>query len=389
MFNLGRDRVVPRFECRGLWAAAILIGVAYGAMMVLFVDSLFEWAVSRWPVAGIVVGVHLVVLPWVLIGVLLGRSPCRVRTCIGLAVVMNIGVFVANLLGHLTRVPGFGAQAGIPVPDWRVGLAFAATTGIVIAATLLGRWFGRLLFGAPIEQTEPPRLCWACGYERGSADPCPECGVALAGSRPRGRVELGLWRLARRVAVPALVLAVVAWFGYASWRIRADYLPTRAYLRVFDAAKGWEPAYAYIDHLYGAVASGSGGRFFNSIGRTQDLGDGSGRMIQVSYWAMAPRGLPVMQVRICAEATLPAGWPAGTERFVDWGTPATIVADLNREQAERVIREGLPRGLVEAIVAKADELGWKAAGGINAMGGQRVEIDPAPHFAGNAQTSDE
>lgn len=385
MFNPGRERVVPRFESRGLWAVALLIGVGFGVVMTAGLDPFAEWAVRRWPVAGIVLVVHAVVLPWLALGVLLGRTACRVRTCIGLAVIMNVGVVVASLLGSLRHTPGFGAQAGVPIPNWRIGLGFVATTAIVVAAILLGRWIGRLLFGAPIEQTEPPRLCWQCGYECGEAERCPECGTVRAESRPRGRIEQGVWRLARRAAAPVLVIAAVAWAGYAAWRVGADYLPTRAYLRMFDGEKGWRPAYAHIDLLHGAKASGTGGRYFNSIGRTQELEDGSGRLIQVSYWAIAPAGLPVMQVRICAEATLPLGWPPTAERFVDWGTPGTIVADLNREQADYVIRNGLPRGLVGAIVAKADEVGWKAGVGMNNMGGQRIVIDPAPYFEAPAE----
>lgn len=380
MSDSTRQRVVPALRTRRLWAVALLAGLLYGAALSLALDKAAEWAASNWPVAGPIAVLHVLSLPWVLAGVVIGRRPVRAARLFGLAAVAILGTFLAAMAAGLINRPGFGADADTPLLSWRIVIALLVCWGAASLLLLLGRWIARRLFGVPFAQPDPPRYCWACAYERAQADPCPECGTSANAAAALPQREAAAWRWAMRGAVPALVCTAIAFTGYAAWRVRADFVPTRAFLSAFSEERGWSDSYAYIDHVHGADSRGLGGRYLNSIGVTRVLPDGSGRMILVSYRALVPGGLPVMQVRICAEATLPLGWPPLAQRMTDWGSPGTIVADLNREQAEHVVRHGLPQSLVGAIVAEADRVGWKPWGGMQSGGG-RIEIDPAPHFA--------
>ncbi|MBX3402200.1 MAG: hypothetical protein KF699_02195 [Phycisphaeraceae bacterium] len=353
--------------------------MAYGCAAAAFVEDLSELMVRNWPIAGPIVMAHLMALPMVVIGVVLGRQPPPAWRVLLVAVWVVIGLSLGGTAASLVKSEGFGVGMQAYLVPLRVGIVMIAYWAFASLLMLIGWWLARRLFGVPLEQTDPPRYCWVCAYERGQIDPCPECGTPAAAARPPLR-EAAAWRLARLGATPALALLAVGFAGYAAWRVSVDTLPTLRFVQKFDAERGWTPTYAYIDHIHGADSRGLGGRYLNATGFTRELGDGSGRMILVSYRALVPGDLPVMQVRMCAEATLPLGWPPQGQRMTDWGSPGTIVADLNREQAEQVLKNGVPQGLIDAIVAEADRVGWKPWGGMQS-GGTRIEIDPAPHFA--------
>lgn len=388
MGHAGRERIVPPFPPRGLWPAMTLAGVCNGCALAVCIDNLAEWLAVNWPVAGPIVLAHVVALPLVLLGFVLGRQPLRVRHVAMAAAAFVPGIMLAAMAASLTGSLGFGVDVSLlsfPVQMLTIAFAYWFLGSLLM---LLGWWLSRRLFGVPVAQTDPPRYCWVCAYERGAIDPCPECGTGAGSASAWLQGEAAAWRSVRRAALPALVALAVGFCAYAAWRVQADTLPTLRFVRAFGAERGWTPAYAYIDHLYPPSPQGLRGRYLNSMGFTRELGDGSGRMILVSYRALVPGGLPVMQVRLCAEATLPPGWPAGAQRMTDWGAPGTIVADLNREQAERVVRHGVPPSLIDAMIAKADEVGWKPWGGMQS-GGTRIEIDPAPHFAGASSAGPE
>lgn len=380
MITSGRERVVPPFSPRGLWPAALLVGLGYGALLAIVMEDLAEWLVSNWPTAGVVVLVHVVTLPLALIGVAIGRQPIRPPRVLWIAAVFLVGFVLAMMAVSLTKSEGFGIGSNLLAFPLRVALAFGVYWAVTAGLLMLGWVTARRLFGTPVPQTDPPRFCWVCAYERGDIDPCPECGTTAESAAARPQREAAAWRALRRWALPAIAAVAIGFTGYSAWRIAVDTIPSRRFLEAFGEDQGWTSTYAYIDQVYGADRNGLGGRFLNSFGVTRELPDGSGRMILVSYRALVPDGLPVMQVRICAEATLPLGWPPQAQRQTDWGSPGTIVADLDREQAEHVVRHGVPQSLIDAIVAEADRVGWKPWGGMQS-GGTRIEIDPALYFA--------
>jgi hypothetical protein len=354
--------------------AAFVWGVPIGYFIEDVGQAIEEVIGRRWPNAVPILMIHLVVLWYAVIPLLLARVTPRMRWVLLAAIATNLGIFCASFARSMVGRVGFGADPSVPMVHSPQFIAFFVTSAIAAAVAIAVWWLYRWLRFVPVEQREDGSLCIACGYEMGAADPCPECGTTRADARPRGRRLDAAWRWIQRAARPVLVVIVLFGAGYAAWRVAVDYLPTRRFVERFDT--GGSAAYAYVDsdqiHLHTPLP--------NSIGHTINLNDGTGRMILVSFHPRPPEGLAAMQVRVCAPATHPPGWPVDAQRMTDWGMPGTVVADLNREQAERVIREGLPRGLVEAIVAKADEVGWKAGGGINNMGGQRFEVDAGPHF---------
>jgi len=368
--GIGRERVVQKHDPRGVLCLAFVIGLAVGAALVA-TERLVAAHLSARPVLGQLLLVHLVVLPFLSYGVMLARLASRVGVFIAAAVIMNLGVFLAGAAISVSESLGFGAQVGL-LP-WQMLPAFAVTSVMGILCVLATRWLYRSLRYIPVEQTNPPRLCMRCAYEMGEVERCPECGAWRERARPRGAWLDYDWMFVQRWSRPLVVVILLVLAGYASWRIVTDYLPTRTFIRAFDTGR---PAYAYIDGYWY-----QDGVYAPSMGRTIDLNDGTGRMVLVSFNALPPAGLSMMQVRLCAPATLPPGWPLGAERMTDWGLPRTIVADLNRDQAERVLREGLPPGLIDAIGAKADEVGWKPGGGMQNVGGPRLTIDAGPFFA--------
>ena len=380
MSAAGRERTVPPFSPRGLGPVALLVGLGYGVLLGIVVEDLAEWMVARWPTAGVVVLVHVVTLPIVAMGMVVGRQPVRVARVLALAATFILGFILAMMAVSLSRSEGFGVGSNLIEFPLRVIVAIGVYWAMAAGLMVLGWVLARRLFGTSVPQTDPPRFCWVCAYECGSADPCPECGTAHAAAAARPQREAAAWRVLRRSALPAMAAVVIGFAGYSAWRIAADTWPTQRFLAAFGEDQGWTSTYAYIDQVHGADRNGLGGRYLNSFGVSRELPDGSGRMILVSYRALVPEGLPVMQVRICAEATLPLGWPPQAQRQSDWGSPGTIVADLNREQAEHVVRHGLPQSLIDAIVAEADRVGWKPWGGMQS-GGTRIEIDPALYFA--------
>lgn len=364
----------------------LLWGLGYGVLLGVVMEALAEWLVARWPTAGVFVLVHVVALPIAFMGIVIGRQPVRPRRVLLFAAVFIVGFMLAMLAVSLTKSEGFGVGSNLLAFPLRMALALGVYWAVVAALMMLGWFMARRIFGVPVAQTDPPRLCWVCAYECGPADPCPECGTAHVDAAARPQREAAAWRAMRRVSVPLLVLLATGFAGYSAWRVAVDTIPSWRFLAAFGEAQGWTSTYAYIDQVYGADRNGLGGRFLNSFGVTREVPDGSGRMILVSYRALVPEGLPVMQVRICTEATLPLGWPPQAQRMTDWGSPGTIVANLDRQQAEHVVRHGVPQSLIDAIVAEADRVGWKPSGGMQSGGGLPITIDPRPHFANPTST---
>ncbi len=370
----GRERVVRQYDPRGVLCASFVWGVFLGVVLIPALEHLNNWLGPRSQLWAVTVSLSLVILSYTLVPLLLARVAHRAKYFVWSAMVMNVGAFVATIALGYVRDLGFGATWWRKSPNPEMFVAFGITTGIAVAAALTTRWLFHRLRYVPVEQTAPARLCFGCAYEMGEADPCPECGGWRSGTRPRGAWLDSGWMVLQRWSRLLLVVMLLAFTGYSGWRVKSDLLPTLRFLSRFDT--GDNAAYAYIDeYLY------TDGVYAPAIGRTIDLNDGTGRMILVSFNAAPPAHLPMMQVRICAPATLPPGWPTGAERMTDWGTPGTIVSRLDRDQTEWVLRDGLPRGLIDAIVAKADEVGWKAWGGMHPGGGQAIVIDPASYFS--------
>lgn len=369
----GRERVVQKYDPRGVWCAALLWGVPLGYFIEDVAQAVEDAFGRRWPNAVPILLIHFVVMWYAVVPLMLARVSPRMRWMLFAAIATNVGFFCASFVRSMVGRVGFGADPSVPVLHLPQLIAFTATSTIAAAVALAVWRLYRWLRFVPVEQREDGSLCIACGYEMGPADPCPECGTKRAGARPRGRRIDAAWRLLQWAARPAAAVLVLLTAGYFGYRYWYDYLPTREFVAKFGV--GQTPAYAFVDVLPAGVQRGS--TFAGAVAYTVDLADGTERMLLVSFNNCVPRGLPAMQIRMAAPAP---GWPVRPQRWLDWGIPETIVADLNREQAEHVIRKGLSRSLVDAITAKADEVGWRAGGGMGA-GGPRLVINAAPYFA--------
>ena len=191
----------------------------------------------------------------------------------------------------------------------------------------------------------------------------------------RGRWIVRGFAWLQRASRPILALGLIVVAAIVVWLVCVQMIPAKRFLAKFDTGKN--RAYAYIDRPPGYV-----GMYQNALGRTIPLNDGTDRVILVAYQPRPWRGNVPMQVRIAAPQAKPAGWPEQAEwNQFDWGFPS-VVAELDADLAERVIRDGLPERLRQDIVARADKAGWKpSAGGGSWSGPGRLEIEnPRRYF---------
>lgn len=226
MAQSARERIVPPFPPRGLWPAMTLAGVCYGCALGVFVDDVGDWLAVNWPVAGPIVLAHVVGLPLVLLGFALGRQPLRVRHVALAAAAFVPGLMLAAMAVSLTGSLGFGIDTGLQGLSVQILIVVAVYWLLGSLLMLLGWWLSRRFFGVPVAQTDPPRYCWVCAYERGATDPCPECGTGAEEASARPQREAAAWRIVRRAALPALGALAVGFGAYAAWRVRVDTLPT-------------------------------------------------------------------------------------------------------------------------------------------------------------------
>ncbi len=226
MAQSARERIVPPFPPRGLWPAMTLAGVCYGCALGVFVDDVGDWLAVNWPVAGPIVLAHVVGLPLVLLGFALGRQPLRVRHVALAAAAFVPGLMLAAMAVSLTGSLGFGIDTGLQGLSVQILIVVAVYWLLGSLLMLLGWWLSRRFFGVPVAQTDPPRYCWVCAYERGATDPCPECGTGAEEASARPQREAAAWRIVRRAALPALGALAVGFGAYTAWRVRVDTLPT-------------------------------------------------------------------------------------------------------------------------------------------------------------------
>ena len=380
----GRERVVRRYDPRGVMCLAFLWGVVIRDVLIPLGEYIDQWIPPQFPMATIVILVHLLVLSFAVGPLMLARVTSQGHLQLVCAVMVVLGLYAAELADRFLSSLGKGTLWG-----WTdVGVADVVTLVVYWAAAsaiaFIVRWLYRAIRSQPIEQTDPPQLCYACGYEAGVADPCPECGICWKDARPRGVVLDSIWKWLQRSGRLALAIVLLLFSVYAGYRIATEYVSTRGFLARFG--EGFRPVNAMHELAYAADPNDP--TAWRCNGRVFPLDGESGRMILVTYLARTRRSVPVMHVRICAPATAPPGWSGRIEDWTDWGA-GTVVADLDRDQAERVIRDGLPRGLIDAIVAKAAKTGWKPSGGIHNSVGLRITVDPTPYFEDDAATNDD
>jgi hypothetical protein len=368
------EHVTPVLPRRGRCSLFFLLGSGWGVFFTwLSWSPMSSWTYFGWSEATWRIILQAIpVLAW---AALWTRFEQRAWVSARLGAVFGLGVIVGTVGWSAFTMPGLGYDENNWWGPLVVGGPILALVGAIVGAGLaaLAR-FGVL---QAVVQPDPPRLCWKCGYDLGLplAPRCTECGTPPGRVRPRARGRFALLSGLVRSAPVALALAIVTIGSLAAYRAAKEIPPLRAFDRRFAGA---EPVSTYIDLDLAKTAGRGVYSYTRAVGRLLTQQDSSGRRYQVSFTPSPRRDPddPAMQVRVAMPA--PPPFPGFDALLTDWGL-VTVVADLDDEQARRVLRDGLPPGLLEALSARADTIGWRP---MNATGspGKREVVDPGPFF---------
>lgn len=236
--------------------------------------------------------------------------------------------------------------------------AYGALCG-VLAITLSRRF----LF---VVAEQSGSLCWRCGYDLGAASisVCPECGTQAAPAHFRLARPIRLFdRLARRGRVFLIMLAVSAG-AWCTSRVFTRVIPTYQFYSAFG---GWgqpgDPGHTWLYVPSGRTPSG----LWDGAAACLPFDDDPSRGLIVAYWPGGPPGAPrgirmrIQYVQMPQPAAMPAGAPPVC--YPDEGS-VRIYADLNAEQARRVVRENrVPPELAAALRNRATEQAWTMPAG--------------------------
>jgi hypothetical protein len=235
--------------------------------------------------------------------------------------------------------PAFGAWGDVDVTA--LGPLFTVSVGVVALAAA-ARLFVRAFV---LRLVEPdPATCAECGYLLGDDQriaACPECGLARgAWPRQSGALWNSWYRLQGRARwVSPLLLAVIG--AWAVDRVVRVASPIRAFDR------------ALMQEAGGGAIIGVGTRTLTSADMYSfwvEPTQGNRPGIAYAYKPDPRAGMPSMRLALCIYKD-----PRMEMTFGN----SPIFIDLNRSQAEEVIRRGgVPPRLREAMYRRADELNW-------------------------------
>lgn len=365
-------RVVPPYNPRGLLPLAATLGAVSGVLtLALFVWLTTNYRVIDTPVYGLVLLVHLAVLPPLVAGALLARFTQHPRLTTVVGLVFGAAQAAGFLAYTFTTSETGGATAA--TTDLYISLALLAVfSSLGCGLFHLARFLTRSLLFNTIEQTGT--LCHRCGYDRAapSIAVCPECAAPADPSSFRARRFLAITGLAHRVARPLAAALLLIGVAAAANTLITRTIPAARFVRTFRAA-GAHISLWYITPLNWPNWP-PGTRSAGAVGAWLPFPDGSDRTILVLYAPDRDAPEPAMQIVVAAV-------PSSHSRHVypDHGSPH-IALNLPRHLAEHVAREGLPLSLARAIADHADSSGWKPAGGAGPVLIVSSEIDLAPHF---------
>lgn len=320
------------------------------------------------------------VVPTVLIAAVVARRVARMRTVLGFGVTMMAGFILA---AGIVSTLHFSTPVQVPRAldlSWSMLVVAAAALVYGVLAGWFGWWVSRAVLPHVVEQTGT--LCWGCGYDRGPGpiSVCPECARPAEPDRRAGpRWTAAFDRLAARArtVTTLLLIAFAAWSG---WQIFTRILPVQRFYAAFRETSVPEPSsqspWCWLYVPPGAMPSG----VWDGAAACVPFADDPGRGVIVAYWPGGPRNaggggvrMRVQYAQMPQPVVLPAGVPPVA--YPDEGS-TRVYADLDARQARMVVAAGrVPPGLVEALRARAAEVGW------NMPAGGAVGLRPVPESA--------
>jgi hypothetical protein len=337
-------RVVPPYRSRGLASLSVLAGALGFSTLMAYLQTYPGWLLLSSPTVQVSTSVGAVLLPPAVLALILGRITHRIRPHLVAALGYAAGFMVASVGVDVYQSADAGARAS------KILLPSLLVASVVVAALMTGlflgvRWLVRALWFQTAEKTD--LMCVSCGYDRGSEaiTRCPECGMPADCSRFRLAFLLTaaarLQRLARYALPVTVILTVIA----AGWFVLYRTLPVHRFYERFVAAGGTPgPGYVYSCSLGLSTVVPA------AAVSVPVKGDLQGRALVLSYLPESSSAMSAMNITVAVHDPTTITPDVGTE----W-----VYMILDREQANRIIRNGLPPGLAERLLKEADALGWK------------------------------
>jgi hypothetical protein len=317
--------VAPPRIARGTYALAILAGSLTGIATRLATDLRRPHNNTFWLQIASTFGPEI-------IGLLLIAALARRRW---IAFWTSLAFTTAHVLSN-TVVEAMCDRSGVSgamlLTSWSslFILAMAGAFGAVVGLIALAAYWlkSRLLLTIVAQDGS---LCWKCGYDPGSRDiaVCPECGIKRGDGRRFARLFAVTDAIKKRsrfaVGVSMLIAAAVVSVWATQPRIRRV---ASFYSRFRDPLGG------YIETEKGTL---------NCAGSWLGFSSGTGPGLWISYQPdFDTQSRPAMKIRLSQKSNSGMG---------DAIAPLqpTVDCELDRAQAEWVIRHGLPDSLLRAF----------------------------------------
>jgi hypothetical protein len=380
-------RVVPPFAVRGVILLSVTLGSLCGVAMIEEENWAFHFAQTGFmqsqltPLQVKILAIALTIgaglIPAALIGLWLTCLSQRRAQMAVAAALAGAAELLTSLLVHkvLWSVDGGTDWSDWPLSGFLTNLAIIAA--ISAGAALLIRWLVRVVLFTTIEQDGT--RCRRCGYLLGSPviTTCPECGSAADPSRLAfARLHRVSDWMQRRALVPAGLLCA-AMLVQLVITVHFRTLPALRFLGAFPSGGNAVSGLMIPrEKPYGVHSS--------CVASWVPVPDDSLRAVIILYVPDYRSSLPPMRL---AMAATPGPTPPPMSGLQgNFGSPE-IGCDLSRDLAERIIREGIPPALIQALVAEADLANWQstpaAVPGWFTTINQTHWIDPTPYFSAN------
>lgn len=355
-----RVRVRPPHRHKGLFILWALYGISCGALFAVFMEKMQRvWSYLAFKLSGTL---GFAAVP-VVITLLLFTPPCcaalyMARCCQHRGPVYLSGQIVGTCYGIGIMIAILFVKGGpsTHTPWW--GYLFIA--GLIVGGGVFMGLIG-LLFSAvyyhfvAVLVEQDGTLCVTCGYPaaHSPSDRCSECGTSRdTPMAPFGRIYRFadyLGHHARSLLYVVLVVlvgtvGVVIWHDLPVWRFTARFAGGRSPARaVHIPAGGYHPqtSMAVGIELNRGIAGGP-----------------AGAVLVIQQYRDTYFRAPRIQIRLAQWINLgvigPWKQPLGYHQD---GIPR-IVCDLDADQTRHVMEHDIPEGLIDALVAAANEAGW-------------------------------